>query len=79
VIEYVASTNGKLELHYLPGYAPELNPDELVWNYMKRTVLAAPLNDTTSQAPETALATVPGLQPRSIGFMRLEGAEISDG
>jgi transposase len=21
----------------LPGYAPELNPDELVWNYMKRT------------------------------------------
>jgi transposase len=37
VIEYVASTSGKLELHYLPGYAPELNPDELVWNYMKRT------------------------------------------
>jgi DDE superfamily endonuclease len=34
---YVASTNGKLELHLLPGYAPELNPDELVWNYMKRT------------------------------------------
>jgi transposase len=21
----------------LKGYAPELNPDELVWNYMKRT------------------------------------------
>jgi transposase len=37
VLEYVASTAGKLELHYLPGYAPELNPDELVWNYMKRT------------------------------------------
>jgi transposase len=37
VMEYVASTHGKLELHYLPGYAPELNPDELVWNYMKRT------------------------------------------
>lgn len=37
VNEYVASTQGKLELHYLPGYAPELNPDELVWNYMKRT------------------------------------------
>lgn len=37
VMEYVASTKGKLELHFLPGYAPELNPDELVWNYMKRT------------------------------------------
>ena len=34
---YVESTNGKLELHFLPGYAPELNPDELVWNYVKRT------------------------------------------
>ena len=36
-MNYVESTNGKLELHFLPGYAPELNPDELVWNYMKRT------------------------------------------
>ena len=40
VKDYVASTQGKLELHYLPGYAPELNPDELVWNYMKRTATA---------------------------------------
>lgn len=37
VQDYVASTNGKLELHFLPGYAPELNPDEMVWNHMKRT------------------------------------------
>jgi len=37
VQEYVASTKGGLELHFLPGYAPELNPDELVWNHMKRT------------------------------------------
>jgi transposase len=34
---YVASTNGKLTLHFLPGYAPELNPDELVWSHAKRT------------------------------------------
>ena len=33
-----------LTLHFLPGYAPELNPDELVWSHMKRTGLArAPL------------------------------------
>lgn len=37
VRDYVEATDGKLELHFLPGYAPELNPDELVWNYMKRT------------------------------------------
>lgn len=28
--EYVASTAGKLTLHFLPGSAPDLNPDELV-------------------------------------------------
>ena len=37
VREYVETTKGKLELHFLPGYAPELNPDELAWNYVKRT------------------------------------------
>src|SRR5215470_13346275 len=37
VQNYVQSTGGKLELYFLPGYAPDLNPDELVWNYMKRT------------------------------------------
>jgi transposase len=37
VSDYVASTNGKLQFFFLPGYAPELNPNELVWNYMKRT------------------------------------------
>jgi Transposase and inactivated derivatives len=34
---YVASTQGRLSLHFLPGYAPELNPDELVWSHAKRT------------------------------------------
>ncbi|MDR2637480.1 MAG: IS630 family transposase [Zoogloeaceae bacterium] len=37
VKDYVSSTNGKLTLHFLPGYAPELNPDELVWSHVKRT------------------------------------------
>ena len=36
VSEYVASFGGQLELHFLPGYAPELNPDELVWNHLKQ-------------------------------------------
>jgi transposase len=37
VKDYVASTQGKLTLHFLPGYAPDLNPDELVWSHAKRT------------------------------------------
>jgi transposase len=40
VREYVESTNGKLALHFLPGYAPDLNPDELVWSHVKRTGVA---------------------------------------
>lgn len=36
VQHYVASLKGRLELHFLPGYAPELNPDEFVWNHLKK-------------------------------------------
>ena len=36
---YVAATQGKLTLHFLPGYAPDLNPDELVWSHAKRSVI----------------------------------------
>ena len=35
VKDYVQSLGGKLELHFLPPYAPELNPDEFVWSYAK--------------------------------------------
>jgi transposase len=36
VAHYVQRLRGRLELHFLPGYAPELNPDEFVWNHLKR-------------------------------------------
>ena len=36
VAEYVQSLRGQLEIHFLPGYAPELNPDEFVWNHLKK-------------------------------------------
>ena len=40
VIDYVESTQGQLHLETLPGYSPELNPDELVWNWLKNKKLA---------------------------------------
>lgn len=40
VAQYVHSLRGRLELHFLPGYAPELNPDEFVWNHLKRQGVA---------------------------------------
>jgi transposase len=35
VKDYVKSTKGKVELYFLPPYAPDLNPDEFVWNQLK--------------------------------------------
>ena len=30
----------RLHLERLPGYAPDLNPEEGIWNYLKRVALA---------------------------------------
>jgi transposase len=35
VAQYVQELEGRLELHFLPGYAPDLNPDEFVWNQLR--------------------------------------------
>jgi transposase len=35
VKDYIKLLKGRLELHFLPPYAPDLNPDEFVWSYMK--------------------------------------------
>jgi transposase len=35
VQQFVAATAGRLRLCYLPGYSPELNPDEWVWKNVK--------------------------------------------
>jgi len=35
VAAYVQFLRGKLELHFLPGYAPDLNSDEFVWNHLR--------------------------------------------
>lgn len=40
VAEFVQSQRGRLELHFLPGYAPDLNPDEFVWKELKSHGLA---------------------------------------
>ncbi len=35
VSEFVIETRGRLELEFLPAYAPELNPVEYLWGYWK--------------------------------------------
>ena len=40
VHDYVDSTRGRLQLAFLPPYAPELNPVEYLWAWLKRHALA---------------------------------------
>jgi transposase len=60
---YVAQLQGRLELYFLPPYAPDLNPDEFVWNYMKHTgVSKKPLkkNESLRERVEQDLSTIQG-------------------
>lgn len=58
---YVKQMKGRLEMHFLPGYAPELNPDEFVWNYVKNEgVSKKPLkrNESLRRRVESDLAGI---------------------
>ena len=39
----------RVQLEQLPGYAPELNPDEGIWNYLKRVELKNVCGGTLAQ------------------------------
>src|SRR3989441_3116212 len=61
VNNYVGSLEGSLELHPLPAYSPELNPDELVWGHMKNNgVSKKPLkkNESLSDRIDEDLAKI---------------------
>lgn len=61
IASYVKQLKGRLELHFLPGYAPELNPDEFVWNDVKREGTSKkPLkrNESLRERVEGDLATI---------------------
>lgn len=42
----------RFRLERLPGYAPELNPDEGVWNYLKNVILVNQCFKTTDELKE---------------------------
>lgn len=58
---YVETLEGRLELHRLPSYAPDLNPDEFVWAHMKKNgVSKKPLkqNESLQKRVEEDLVTI---------------------
>src|SRR6266404_1261223 len=63
VKRYVQSLKGRLELHFLPPYAPDLNPDEFVWSHMKTNgVSKKPLkkNESMRKRVEQDIANIQG-------------------
>ncbi len=49
VENYLAGLSGRLEIHPLPPYCPDLNPDEFVWSHMKNNgVSKKPLKQNES-------------------------------
>ena len=73
VAEYVQSLRGRLELHFLPGYAPDLNPDEFVWNHLRQKgVSKTPLrqNESLRARVEADLAAIHADPPLVRSFFR---------
>lgn len=65
VRDYVASTGGRLQLHFLPGYAPELNPVEFLWGWLKRHALANFCPDGLAEPQHTTRNKLKSAQRRS--------------
>ena len=61
IAKYIKELEGRLELYFLPGYSPDLNPDEFVWHHMKNNgVSKKPLhkNEALRERVETDLSDI---------------------
>ena len=57
--EFAASTQGRLKLFRLPGYSPELNPDEWVWKNVKHDRIG-----------KTGVTSKQDLKSKAVGALR---------
>jgi len=75
VAKHVAACRGDLELHFLPPYAPDLNPDEFVWQYAKTNGAAKrPLrkNEALRERVQDDLAAIKARPSLVRSFFRAE-------
>jgi len=64
VQRFVKSTDGALELHFLPAYSPQLNPDELIWNQVKSHTTGRSLFHTVGHLRQIVRRCLRSLQRR---------------
>lgn len=66
VRDYVDSLDGAIQLERLPAYAPELNPVEYVWGYLKTHELSNFCARDFAQLTHTARRRLRSMQRRPI-------------
>lgn len=62
---YVESRRGAIQLERLPAYAPELNPVEYIWGYLKQHALANFCAHDLAQLSDVARQKLRSLQRRA--------------
>jgi transposase len=82
VAAFVQLMKGRLELHFLPGYAPDLNPDEFVWNHLRQKGTSKiPLrkNEALRDRVDADLAAIKKCRPLVRSFFRAKSvAYVTD-
>lgn len=82
VAKFVQSTKGKLQLFFLPPYAPDLNPDEFVWKHLKDNGLRKlPLyqNESLKERVEDDLLKIARSKPTIRSFFKANSVAYSCG
>jgi hypothetical protein len=64
VTQHVESLNGHIVIERLPAYAPELNPVEYIWGYMKQRELGNLCLHTIGQVGAFARNRLKSMQRR---------------
>jgi transposase len=62
---YLDSTRGAVQMALLPGYAPDLNPVEYLWAWLKRHALASFCPETLTELKDTARRKLKSGQKRT--------------
>ena len=64
VSKYVEENAGRFAVYYLPPYSPELDPDELVWGYLKKNDLKAHSATNRKELKRITKNSMLGIQKR---------------
>ena len=65
VRDYLDSTQGHVQVAFLPPYAPDLNPVEYLWAWLKRHALANYYPNTLAELGATARNKLRSAQRRT--------------